>query len=98
MLVELRLAQIVICLLASVGWLLLALRHRQYWGYTVAPIWFLVNIVVFNVARIYGIPADRDMSTLWSIAIRIMGILAAGILGFGLFFDLRNNGYNGHVK
>ena len=93
MLEELRTAQIVLCLVAMAPWIWLALKYKRYGGYAFAPIWFLLNIVIFNVFRVYGIPVDTSIANVWSIGIRVMGILAAGILGGGLLFDLRNNGY-----
>jgi hypothetical protein len=96
--VELRWAQIILSSVALIFWLLLAVRYERYLGYIIAPILFLLHIVVFNVARLFGFPADASWTNLWSISIRIMGVLAAGILGGGILFDLRNNGYNGHVK
>ena len=98
MLVELRWAQVALSVVAMLFWLVLAIKHRRYWGYTVAPILFLLHIIVFNVARLYGFPPDTPTANLWSISIRVMGIIAAGILGGGLLFDLRHNGYNGYVK
>ena len=98
MLDELRSAQITLSLVGLIPWVWLALKYKRYWGYALAPILFLLHIAIFNVFRLYGIPVDSSIATIWSIGIRIMGILAAGILGVGLLLDLRNNGYNGNVK
>ena len=98
MLGELRSAQIILSLVGIIPWVVLALRYKRYWGYYLAPILFLLHIAIFNIFRIYGIPADQSVATIWSIGIRIMGIIAAGALGAGLLLDLRNNGYNGYVK
>ena len=93
-----REAQILACLIAMLPWVLFALRYRHYWGYSIAPILFLLHIVLFNIARMNGIPADDAFATIWSVGIRIQGIASAGILGFGLYFDLKNNGFNGYVE
>ena len=98
MLDELRSAQIILSLIGVLPWVWLTIRYNRYWGYALAPILFLLHIAIFNIFRLYGIPADQSVATIWSIAIRIMGILAAGILGAGLLLDLRNNGYHGYVK
>lgn len=98
MLEELRWVQVVLCLVAMSLWVAFALQHRRYWGYTLAPILFLLHILIFNIARMFGIPEDMHTANLWSISIRVMGILAAGILGGGLLFDLTHNGYNGYVE
>jgi len=98
MLVELRWVQIALSIIALGFWFVLALKHNHYWGYTVAPILFLLHIIIFNIARLYGFPAEASMATIWSVGIRVLGIIAAGILGGGLLLDLRHNGYNGYVK
>ena len=98
MLPELRWAQIILSLLTMPAWILLMYRHKRYAGYMLAPIWFLLNIIAFNVFRLYGIPVDQHTATVWSIAIRIMGIIATGILGFGILFDIKHNGYNGNTE
>lgn len=98
MLEELRWVQVVLCLIAMSLWVVFAFQHRRYWGYSLAPILFLSHILVFNIARMLGFPTDVQVANTWSISIRVMGIIAAGILGGGLLFDLKHNGYNGYVE
>jgi hypothetical protein len=91
-----REAQIILCVLAVVPWVLFGLRYRNYMGYAVAPVAFLLHIIIFNIARLHH-TGDMYPTVLnvWSIGIRIQGIISFAILGLGLYLDIKNNGFNG---
>jgi hypothetical protein len=93
-----REVQIIICLMAILPWAYFACKHRQYWGYSVAPILFLLHVVIFNIARIHDFPGDHICANTWSAAIRIQGAISFVILGLGIYVDLKNNGYNGYAE
>ena len=94
-----REAQIALCLLAIVPWVLFGLRYRNYIGYAVAPIAFLLHTIIFNwtVLNYRGVLDPYALNT-WSIGIRIQGVLSFAILGMGLYLDLKTNGFNGGHK
>lgn len=88
--------QILLGLIAIIAWIMFALRFRFYWGYAVAPILYSVHVLIFNIVFVTGLPVSVS-APIWSMALRIQGLLSFIVLGVGMYLDWKHNGINNEL-
>jgi hypothetical protein len=81
----LRWLVIVLAVIGSVCWMIWAIRNKQLWGFSIAPLTYLAHVLVFTVNRLLNIIAiDPIGLNRWSTYIRahslIVIILAAIVM------------------
>lgn len=70
-----RHASIVTIVVAIILWLWWAVKYRQRWLLSVAPLSWLIHSLVFALVREMGIPLSVSGLNIWSTAIRLHGVI-----------------------
>lgn len=76
----LRLVIVLTSAAASVIWMRFAMTNRRYRLATIAPLTWLLHVLIFYAAREYGL-VDAAALNVWSNAIRLHAVILCAGLG-----------------
>lgn len=76
--------QTIVVILALAGiliWAVWLVKNYKLWGYSIAPLTYLLNVLLYNLSSIANLLCSKDLDA-WSHIVRIHSIIV--FIGVGL--------------
>ena len=77
---------IILAITGSICWLIWAIRNKQIWGYSVAPLSYLTHILVFTVCRLFEDSVDVVFLNRWSSFIQVHSLIVLILAAIVMLF------------
>ena len=76
----------ILAILALIAWIIAAVKTKRIRFYLVAPLLWLLSVIVFDIVRLMDLPIPVEDLNIWSLSMHLyVGLMVLGV-GLTLIF------------